>query len=126
MPYTCPKNPFYRLVCFLRENGYKVLVRKPTQSQSYHAAFVSRQNIRAAFCETNDVAYRHINGHFAADHSRCFNKWSQCPLVVPIPNFDCEYAELLKNLKWLSSDEGYEWSNSFGYLHDPRLPRDIE
>jgi hypothetical protein len=115
---------FQNLVDFLRQNQFKVMVCKPTKKQTYYSAFIWDKGIRAAFCEPNDKSYLQINGKIAADNSICFNKFSQCPLIMKIPVNDEERQTLLKHMMWLSSEEGYKWSSNFEYIDDSKLPRE--
>lgn len=118
---------FNDLVVALRAEGYSVEV---TREGAYTFGNVKGNDVSGGFCtsvdpDSADAPYWYINGRFAADHVDCFNKWSQCPFVVALPTTTEKVQELLVHLKWLGSPEALEWSSSFGYLDDPRLPREV-
>lgn len=50
-----------------------------------------------------------------ADNKKSYNKFSQCPLVLPLPTSDEQQDYLYKKLKWLSTKNGYNASNTFDY-----------
>lgn len=54
-----------------------------------------------------------INGRIAADHKKCFDKMSKCPLCVKYPVSE---KRLFEGLRLLGSTKGYKISNSYGYL----------
>lgn len=122
---TCPQ--FDLLVQTLEANGYTVdiaFVGNYRTEPVYRFAKVKGKNIRAGFCVPNNgESYRYIDGKIAADHEEAFNKWSHCPLVAHLPNTEAEASKIVEYLAWLGTDEGYQWSNSFAYLDDPKLPR---
>ena len=100
------------------------ITEEATKNQIYRFARISGKDIKGGFCEPNGESYWYLDGRVAADHSGCFNKWSQCPLVVELPTTEKEARELVKHLNWLGTREAYEWSTKFGYIDEPnRLPR---
>lgn len=120
---------FQNLVDFLLSNGFEVEdVSDEPRSYSYKWRFarVKGKGIQGGFAEQNEEeSYLYINGRFAADNAQCFNKWSQCPLIVKIPTTNKEREELLGYLDFLGHPDGLEWSDSFCYFNDPKLPREI-
>jgi hypothetical protein len=122
--FCSPEDSFQLLVETLRGNGYTVDV---STGPIYDFAHVTGKNIDGGFCTPsygdNDAPYWYIDGKFAADHVDCFDKWSKCPLVVKLPENEEELLAILEHLKFLASEEGYNWSNSYSYLDDPRLPK---
>lgn len=121
---------FDRLVRFLRKNRYWVKVKREDSEEGdtyqYHYRFadVRGKGIRAGFCYPPGNTSEYLDGRVAADNGKCFNKWSQCPLVVRVPTTDFERDKLLKYFAYLATPEGHDWSNKFGYMDDPRLPRE--
>jgi hypothetical protein len=114
------KNNYKKLANFLKSHGYVVTetVEEEISYPSlkiYHASFkcwrVSGKGITAMFCTPNTSSYRYVNGRFAAENERCFDKWSKAPLVMNMSGIDHE--KLLKELELLGSEEGYEISNGF-------------
>ena len=111
---------FYGLAEFFKSQGYVVTVE---ELDNYASVTVTNEGIRGAFCTPNTESYRILDGRFAADNIFAFNKWSQCPLCVAIPT---DLEVLKENLKFLSSSEGYEHSNSFAYLDSRILPFELD
>jgi hypothetical protein len=94
------------------------------QGADYDTWKVNGKGITGAFCSPNGgQSYSTLDGKFAADNNGCFNKWSQCPLVVNLP---CNVDELKQHLEFLGSGEGYEHSNRFEYLDKRILPYDMK
>ena len=56
-----------------------------------------------------------------ADNKEAFDKLTTCPLILQIP---CELNRLEEWLKYLATDEAREWSMTFGFYKDQRLPRE--
>lgn len=82
--------------------------------------FVHGQGIKGRFCELgHGDGYEQHNGKIALDNIICYDKPQKCPLVMKLP---LDFDALLEHITFLGSDEGYEWSNSYRYLSDPRLP----
>ena len=92
------------------------------EHENYAELLISGNNIKAAACTPNNETYTSLNGRLSADHKDCFNKWSQCPLVVEIPT---DLNILIEHLKFLGSKEGFQLSNSFDYLDCGTLPYEL-
>jgi hypothetical protein len=115
---------FDALVLRLNREGYKVVVTdeasRDKPGTSYRMAIVTGKNIKGGFCEPcglGDVHYN-MDGKFAADNVRCFDKWSKCPMVADLPRNTLMEEKILASLKLLGSEEGYIISNSYDYLDD--------
>jgi len=113
---------FDNLVKSLRNEGYFVYVEhiaseknKYENHESYWYASVIGKNLRAGFCTKNNASYSYIDGKISADHNECFDKWSKCPIKENIPTTHEARENLLLELKYLTSDEGFEASNKFEY-----------
>lgn len=104
----------------LKAHGYEIEYEDGDNHKSW---YVRGHGIRGAFCEPNDQSYAVLNGRFAADNSKCFDKWSKCPLVMKLP---CDTEKLVKHLKFLGSKEGYKHSNGYEYHDNPILPMEVE
>jgi hypothetical protein len=85
------------------------------------SATIKGKGIWGAFSELG-AWYKTLDGKFAADNEKCFDKWSKCPLVVNMP---CDFDALLKHLDFLASAEGYEISNNYSYFHNNPFPYDM-
>ena len=111
---------FEQLKNWFDAHGYKTTVE---ELDNYASVVVTSDEIRGAFCTPNDgESYAILQGRFAADNEKCFNKWSQCPLCVTIPT---DFATLEKHLKFLASEEGFQHSTSFEYLDNRVLPFEL-
>ena len=114
---------FDALVEFLTKAGYSVSVIE-YKEDGYRFAHINDENkhIRAGFCTETPKCYSFLSNRIAADHWDCFDKWSKCPLVMRLP---LDGDLLLRCLTWLGSKEGYEWSDSYSYIEDPKLPMEM-
>ena len=112
---------FEDLRTFLFDNGYTVIGTIKPQYK-----FMSLQNtkgITGGFLIGSDDCNRYIHERIAVDNSKCFDKWSKCPLIMSLDGLDKE--TLLKHLLWLGSEEGYHHSNSYEYFDKRILPMEI-
>ncbi len=100
----------HQLAELLRKEGFTCL---PITEEDYEGYNVRGKGIRGAFCEPNEKVYINLNGRIAVDNIDCFNKYSQCPVVMKFP---LSPSLLLKHLKLLGSKKGYEISNGFGEI----------
>ena len=113
---------FSDLKNFLKGNGYKVTTIKRDRRNTrwndnpYRYYEVTGKGIYAGFCTSHEHGHKYIRNSFAADNEACFDKWTKCPLVVKLPLTKEDKQILLRLLKHLGSKEGYELSNSYGYL----------
>jgi hypothetical protein len=131
------KQGFDEAVRWFRKNGYHVKCEKKTKSYySYTTkkfktignvwiATISGKNIWGHFA-TSHCGFRTLygNGALVADNNKVFNKWQQCPLLVRLPEALNNPEELLSNLAWLASEEGYNHSNKFEFYDKRILPYD--
>jgi hypothetical protein len=109
---------FDALVELLRAHGYKV---ETDRHECYDFAAFDGHNISGAFgghCYPSS----YLDNRLAADNAGCFNKISQCPLIVELPKDDVERGMLLGYFRFLGSNLGYDWSASFGFRDNPILP----
>lgn len=109
---------FNQLVNSLEGAGYIVKVSPVPDDfnlgyKSYRYATVKGFNIVAGFCDKNEETYPDINGKIAADHERCFDKWSKCPLVLPLPQNGAQLDFLLQQLRYWGSDGGLQKSDNY-------------
>lgn len=114
MEQTTPEDDFMLLVDILRGSGYDVEVTQETTPGEYLFAKVTGEDIFAGFCTKNDgLSYPDLDGKIAADHVDCYDKWSKCPLILPLPEGDDQTRFLLEQLEYWGSVEGYEKSNEY-------------
>lgn len=103
---------FHFLVNELKQNGYKVKVLK---ENGYEFALVSGKGIEAGFCTPHERCNPYLNGKIAADNASCFDKWSKCPLNLPLPETKEQMEYLLDQLEYWSSEDGYRLSNEYHF-----------
>jgi len=107
------KDNFQDLVTFLKVNGYYVKI------VTWHggtSANVSKNDIYGAFArEDNDECSTYITGKIAIDNKKCFDKFSKCPINLPIPTNDKQRKFLLEKMKFFATKEGYKISNYYDY-----------
>lgn len=110
---------FKDLIAKLEKNGYSV-------NLTYEDVYVfENDDIKGAICEEYyGENYQQFLRKVCAEHKKCFDKWSKCPMYMNIEDAFKDHNLLLQHLTWLASDEGYEYSNSYAYYDTAILPRD--
>ena len=105
---------FEKLVSKLEQIGYSVKVE---ERDTYKSAIIESNNIVAAFCSFHEPinCSPYLNGKIAADNKECFDKWSKCPLNLPLPNTEQEMNYLIKQLEFWGSESGFNLSNDYEY-----------
>lgn len=108
-----------KILARLEEEGYKVESEK-VDNDLYSFHKITGNNILAGYCTPHDgnqinASYSYLNGKISADNDMCFDKWSKCPVAIPLPKDKDQLEYLLKELKYLGTKEGYEKSNSYDY-----------
>jgi len=58
--------------------------------------------------------YWQLDGKIVADNALAFNKWTQCPLVVWLPDNYKTACDIIEAIKFLGTEEGFKISNEFG------------
>lgn len=61
-----------------------------------------------------------VDFRLAVDNRMCFNKVSQMPVSFDL--FSASYEEMRDWITFIGSQDGYKYSNSFGYLSDDSRP----
>lgn len=111
--WTCEEHT--RLHIWLERQGYKVHVVRGTNRLGQ---FEGKGVLGKFFWSPEWNGPPHA---LFADNERCFDKLATCPLILRLP---CDLEKLPEYLEFLGSDEGYEWSNSYAFYNDKRLPRE--
>jgi len=109
---------FITLVDEFKSEGYEVCVDGIGGEMDHPekvVAWVNSENIRACFSICNPKVYPDAYGKICVDRDDCFNKWSQCPIVLPIPKNEKQMKYLFDKIAWLLTDEGCESSDTFDY-----------
>jgi hypothetical protein len=57
--------------------------------------------------------YRQLLNRIAIDREDCFDKWSKCPITLPIPETKEQLEYLSQKIDWLLTEEGYVASNEY-------------
>lgn len=85
---------------------------------------ISGHNIRGGFCsKTDDIVNPYIDEKIAADHKGCFDKWSKCPISLPLPTNRKEWNFLRDKLQFLGTKEGFELSDSYEMRNINEYPK---
>jgi hypothetical protein len=112
-----------QLAKLLKADGFDVHhTHDVSFGDEYNCYNVLGRNVRGAFADPNNSSYLALNGRIALDNSGCFDKFQKCPLVKQFP---FEYEDLVSHISFLGSKEGFEWSNSYAYINDAKLPREV-
>lgn len=107
---------FKMLARALRKAGYKVRTFKEDGSM---AASSKSKGIKLCFCTPLDSAWHDaVNGKISADNIIAFDRWSRCPLTLPLPENECEIKFIIEKLEFISSPEGYEFSLDFNQIDE--------
>jgi hypothetical protein len=118
--------PFDVMSDALQAEGYVVRIKEEVFGREhYRFARVTGGSIYAGFCEPSAAAGCYLDNRISADHERCFDKWSKCPLVAVLPSSPEEAKAIVAHLRKLGTPEGYELSNSYGYLNNNPFPREV-
>lgn len=111
---------FERTMKFLREYGFTLF---KIRTKTYR---ITGKNIYGFIGDYGIQYGGYADGHIVADHKDCYDKPQKCPLIMILPRNEKEVEELKAHLKYLGSKTGFEWSNSYGFYDDPKLPRHID
>ena len=109
----------------LTKRGYKVKERREIfrpyiDLPEYRYWEVNGRGIVAVYCEENSAGYPCTSNKIAADNAKCFDKWSCCPMYMNIDGINLE--TLFAAFKFLGTQEGYEFSNSYAFYDNNPLP----
>jgi len=106
---------FKNTVNKLREAGYTITLKRKKEGKhtKYLFAHIGVNNIVGGMCTKNAESYVHINGKIAVDHKDCSDKWSKCPICLPLPRNEAEIKYLLEKIRFVGTDEGFKLSNDY-------------
>ena len=117
-------NTFDILVEFLRKKGYTVTVATMPYVPVYRFAQIKGKWIKGGFCESNNhQTYGAIDEKIAFDNEKCFDKWSKCPFSLPLPQNEKQMKYILKQMKFLATNKGYNLSNSYSLPWITKYPK---
>ena len=111
MSLLIPKE-YTELVNRLRKEGYAIEL---AEKNEWYFWEVAGNNIVGGFATTHDDLYQAISGQISLDHKDCFDKWSKCPIILPIPTNEKQLDFLIEQMKYFGSDEGYDVSNEYDW-----------
>lgn len=114
--------PFERMKVYLEAEGYELEHVVGDGSEGYiykgSAAEESQHDVILYFgLPTGNEWYWQLDGKIGVDNQACFNKWSQVPFFVWLPEDDDEAQRIMQAIKFLSTPEGYELSNKFEVIN---------
>lgn len=122
-------NKYDKLINFLRQHDYVLeLVNFYTEDKRCkHYTIWNKSKTVLGLLSTKDSTIdkkNRYNDSILFDNYEAFNKWSQAPVQLEIVDSDGYRDNLLKELEFLGSDEGYKLSNEFDY--DVRFMKEYE
>lgn len=114
------KDRFDILIDKLKSVGYMIEL---DSKETYKFAYIKGNCIAGGVWYGNDDLVMDRLGLYGpryknmivVDHKNCFDKWSRCPLKVPVPENDKQMEFLLKELAFWGTDEGYKISNEYDF-----------
>lgn len=97
--------------------------REDTDLSPYRICKFEGHKVTGGFAEKTSTTFinQRINGRIAADHKKCFDKFSDCPLAVDYP---VNEKRLFEGLRFLGSTKGYKISKTYGYYPNNPFPYD--
>lgn len=110
---------FVQLTRTLLGEGYEVRVVR-YKDKDYRYAWIEGKGIEGGFCSEHSkdqlwASYPDVNGKIAVDHTKCFDKWSKCPMVLPIPKTKDQMIFLLNQLAFWGTDRGSKLSCQYEF-----------
>ncbi len=123
------KYGFDDLVKHLRKRGYEVSISLDGDYgglEIFKFARISGNNIRGGFAEENNgISYSSINGRITFDNANCFDKYNRCPYSFPIPETKEQMDYLIKKMRFIASELGFEKSNNYDIDGETDYPKNI-
>ena len=108
--------PFENTVAFFKKHIDEVVVYDDKDDTEYKRCEFKGKGIVGGFCEqTDDDCWYYLNGRIAFDNIKCFDKWSRCPVSLPLLQNAKEENELLELIKFWGSEDGYNKSNGYDF-----------
>lgn len=104
------------LVTALKANGYTI---EKSSRKLYDWYAISGRSIQGGFCTEHNMdaglnsSVDWLNGKVVVDHKKCFDKWSKCPMMIPIPKTQKELDHIIERIQFWGTKEGYKASNGF-------------
>jgi hypothetical protein len=117
---------FNNLVSFLEQHGYSVKIQEGTKK--YRFAILNGFGITGGFTETispkkTPLMPYYLTNRIAIDNEQCFDKWSKCPIALPLPNTKAEFDYLLSRLQFWGTEGGYARSNNYDFEQEMEYPK---
>lgn len=107
------KTPFEIMVDTVKKHGYSNLEEISTPEGSHGFKYDDGDVVFYIGEPTGKEWYWYLDGKIAIDNSKAFDKWSRCPLYVWLPNTEDEAERIIKVIKFLSTEQGYQVSNEY-------------
>ncbi len=63
----------------------------------------------------NDIHHPLMDNRIVIENERCFDKWTRCPISLPIPTNEAQFSYVLEKLEELGTEEWYNRSNKYDY-----------
>jgi hypothetical protein len=103
--------PFERMKKALEDAGYKIEHQEYDGAEGY---FVETKKVIIYFgYPSGKECYWQLDGKIGVDNREAFNKWSQVPFYVWLPETEDEVKRILDEIKFIGTNEGHKASNEF-------------
>lgn len=110
--------PFDRMVMAVKNAGYTPL-EEVYSDDGAHGFMYRDENVIFYVGEpTGKEWYWKLDGKIAVDNNNSFNKWSQVPFFVWLPETDDEVKRILDAIRFISTNEGESLSDEFEECHE--------
>jgi len=109
--------PFERMINAVKKVGYTPLEEIFGEDGAHGFMYCNKDVIFYIGEPTGMEWYWKLDGKIAVDNNKSFNKWSQVPFYVWLPESDDEANRIIEAICFLSTNKGYELSNEYGECH---------
>ena len=97
----------------LLKDGY---ITSLENKNTYYYLKITGQDIFGGACTSSDDSINtYLKGKISVDRKDCFDKYSKCPISLPLPQNKEQMDFIIDKLKWLRSDEGYKSSDEYEF-----------
>ena len=112
-------NAIENLVTALQQKNYIVIKTPRSERRDIYDYYdITGNCIKGGFCTAHDqtslwASFESLNGKIAIDNKKCFDKWSKCPLILPLPTSIIQLDWLICRITFWGSEQGYKYSNQY-------------
>ena len=91
--------------------GFKLISREEYSSKTNVVLKLKGHGLQIYMFE--NPIYESGNQRIFIDREDCFDKFSKCPIKIPVPVNLAQANELLRKMEWLTTEEGFVASNEY-------------